>query len=144
MSRKVLRAGGQSSGEILVVKEQVRERDGYACTRCGMSQADHLFRTGRRLDVHRTTPGSLYTLEGSVTICRGCHGAEPKRAPGQPDLANPKRDGRPVAIRGPLADALAEYAKEQERSFASVVRLAVREFLIREGRWPPKPEAAFI
>lgn len=63
------------------IKAAVRARDGYACTKCGMTNHDHITRTGRQLDVHRTTPGSPYSLEpgACVTLCRACHGPEPRK-----------------------------------------------------------------
>lgn len=63
----------------LEVKRRVRDRDGHACTKCGMSATGHRVKYGCDLDVHRTVPGSEYTVDGCVTLCRGCHGPEPKR-----------------------------------------------------------------
>jgi hypothetical protein len=56
------------------VKRLIRERDGYKCLDCGMTQAEHAERHGRGLEVHRTTPGSEYALDDTcVTLCMGCH-----------------------------------------------------------------------
>jgi len=78
----------QSAAEVLRVKSLVRERDGLACTACGMTADEHRAAFGKTLDVHRTTPGSLYTIEGCVTLCVTCHQSQPSRKPGEPDLAN--------------------------------------------------------
>lgn len=66
---------------VLEIKAAVRARDGHCCTECGMSVADHLDAYGKDLDVHRTTPGSEYSLEPGVcvTLCRRCHGPKPRR-----------------------------------------------------------------
>lgn len=66
----------------LKIKAAVRARDGHVCTRCGMTAAEHRARTGRTLEVHRRLPGSPYTVDGCVTLCRGCHGKEQKSPPG--------------------------------------------------------------
>ena len=50
------------------VKAAVRERDGYRCVDCGINRSKL-----RKLDVHRLTTGSAYTLEGCVTVCIPCH-----------------------------------------------------------------------
>ena len=71
--------GGMSSNEV---NEAVRERDGHRCRECGLADVDHVERFGRRLEVHRITPGSLYTLDGCVLLCCTCHGAKPKRESG--------------------------------------------------------------
>ena len=91
MSGEVASRGGQSQTVIARVKEAVRARDGYRCAQCGLSQADHVARVGRRLEVHRITPGSLYSLEGCVTLCRDCHASRPRRDSGQPDFAHGDR-----------------------------------------------------
>lgn len=81
----------QSPSEIARIKRAVRERDGMRCTKCGMSHGQHLLAHGRAHDVHRTTPGSLYTLEGCVTLCRPCHVAQHPEKSLAPDQATGKR-----------------------------------------------------
>lgn len=54
-------------------KDRVRQRDGHKCTKCGISQEQYQKVSGRRLDVHRLVPGSPYTMEGCITVCKGCH-----------------------------------------------------------------------
>lgn len=43
-----------------------------------MTDDQHRERYGKTLDVHRMPPAQPYTLVGSVTLCRSCHGPEPK------------------------------------------------------------------
>lgn len=61
------------------LKAIIRQRDGFLCTDCGCTNAEHLKKYGYQLDVHRITPGSEYSMEGCVTLCRQCHGKKPKR-----------------------------------------------------------------
>ena len=70
--------GRRRRARILDIKEAVRERDGCRCSRCGMTQEEHLSAFGRRLDVHRLEPGEAYTVEGCVALCRPCHRLMPK------------------------------------------------------------------
>ncbi len=86
----------------ITVKKRVRARDGNRCTKCGMTAAAHLERYGRALDVHRSTPGSRYTVDGCVTVCRPCHHKEPKLPNG---LGEPKGDGVRTWIEFPIAVA---------------------------------------
>ncbi len=74
------------------IKALVRARDGFRCVQCGMTNDRHRERYGRQLDVHRTEPGSPYSADGCVTLCKGCHAGQPKRRRGEPDRSS----GRPV------------------------------------------------
>jgi 5-methylcytosine-specific restriction endonuclease McrA len=60
------------------VKLAVRERDGNCCTECGMTKAEHIERYRRNLEVHRLTPGSVYTVDGCVLLCKECHRHKPR------------------------------------------------------------------
>ncbi|WP_088260542.1 helix-turn-helix domain-containing protein [Fimbriiglobus ruber] len=74
------------------VKEAVRKRDGHRCLKCGVSQDDHRATEGRGLDVHRTVPGSGYSLAPGVceTLCRKCHGSATRSPRG--DVSGLARD----------------------------------------------------
>jgi hypothetical protein len=60
------------------LKAAVRARDGYRCRGCGMTADEHRAIYGRTLEVHRIAPGSPYTPDGCVTLCKTCHKAQPK------------------------------------------------------------------
>lgn len=61
------------------VKETVRERDGYVCVECGMTNEQHIAAYGSSLQVHRKIPGGEYTLDGCETLCIPCHGPKPRK-----------------------------------------------------------------
>lgn len=63
---------------ICKLKDDVRARDGYRCTKCGMTADEHRRRYGKTLDTHRIVPGSPYTMEGCQTLCKPCHRLMPK------------------------------------------------------------------
>lgn len=139
--------GYQSARVISRIKEAVRERDGYRCTGCGLTQSDHIARTGRRLEVHRLTPGGYYSIEGCVTLCKSCHGPQPRRKRGSVDLAQPPKKRR--VTRGvqfytddELADAfdqfLASLSANERPTKRAVIETAVREYLRLKGYWPPE------
>jgi hypothetical protein len=122
------------------VKRAVRERDGHKCVKCGMTDRRHRSRYGTAIQVHRTTPGSLYTLDGCVTICAECHGPEPERAPGEVDLEGPVEPRKAFHAPAALFDAMAAYIArtKPQPTDAAVLRLALERFLETEGLWPPK------
>lgn len=129
-----------SVGEI---KRAVRERDGRRCTKCGLSSGDHFALTGRQLDVHRVVPGSAYTVEGCVALCRRCHGPMPKsRRGGQVEGARPVSF---YASAGLLA-RLERVASGFGISMRSLVRMTLAEHLgdyearLADRPQKPKPE----
>jgi hypothetical protein len=126
----------QSYTRQLKIKAAARERDGYRCTTCGMTNQQHRDRYGRQLHVHRKEPGSLYSLRGCVTVCEDCHKPLPKREPGQPDLTG--RGTRfDLAVSPDWLDLLDRARGARGLSRASYVRqavqLAVRRDLKGEG-----------
>jgi hypothetical protein len=58
---------------VATIKSAVRARDGHKCVDCSITAKEYWARSRKRLDVHRLTPGSKYTVEGTVTVCRRCH-----------------------------------------------------------------------
>lgn len=68
----------QTVNQAVKIKRLIRERDGYKCTECGMTNEEHKSRYGKSLDVHRKTPGSTYAFSNSVTLCKKCHGPKEK------------------------------------------------------------------
>lgn len=113
------------------VKAIVRHRDGYACTECGMTAEGNFRRYGRNLDVHRVTPGSLYTVDGCVTVCRSCHGDKPRRRPGEGD------GGFFVRIPATHGDGVRVLAQKARRSVTSIIQEALEIHLTNNDLWPP-------
>ncbi len=113
--------------EIKQVKAAVRERDGHRCTICE--------RSGIRLDVHRLSPRSEYSVDGCVTLCKHCHGKQPK-SPYRSGHFNGTR--RIVFLKERLAIQLDALADANASDLMQEVNRAVREMLEREGKWPPK------
>lgn len=58
----------------LVIKDRVRERDGYRCRDCGMTNDEHYDAYGKCLDVHRVLKDFCYDDAVCITLCRRCHG----------------------------------------------------------------------
>lgn len=125
------------------VKAAVRDRDGLACVDCGCTDKEHRERTSRGLEVHRIVPGSEYTVDGCVTVCRICHGLRHRGddSPVAIHRRSPKpkanRKGRPIMcyLSESLVDALHKFQSSLEvrTSLTSIANSAVREFLTREG-----------
>jgi hypothetical protein len=57
----------------LALKEKVRERCGWKCHVCNLSQEDQKARGGRALSVHRLVSDSEYEMDGCVALCNACH-----------------------------------------------------------------------
>ena len=68
----------QSAKRIIAIKKAIKKRDGYKCVECGTTRQQHCEAFGQDLDVHRIVPGSKYTVDGGVTLCRPCHIKKPK------------------------------------------------------------------
>lgn len=114
------------------------------CTQCGRTNEQNLEEMGCALDVHRLVPGSRYTVDGCVTLCKGCHGPQPKRRPRQPDLAYPDRQRLGVVANDRILAALEGYllGTVPRVTKTAAVEAALMQFLEREGCWPPKDESA--
>lgn len=134
-------AGGgaaDTAGCPEVVRQAVRERDGYRCVRCAVTHEDCRRRYGRGLHVHRLTPGSQYTLDGCESLCPQCHVVAHGGQPG-PDSRRrsiPLRvQTRPSAFRISAEvlewlDAIA--ADRSKRTGLTVTRTDVVRLLVRE------------
>lgn len=115
---------------VLQIKAAVRERDGYKCTECGMTNFEHILSSGKSLEVHRLNPGSKYAVEDCITLCKACHATKPK---------SPVRSGPIAILRVPisLARILEELAEENPGSnFTQEGLLAIREYLRSIGKMP--------
>lgn len=62
------------------ISQSIRERDGYQCRSCGMSQAEHQREFNKSLHVHHVVPvrsfsntEDAHSLENLVTACIPCH-----------------------------------------------------------------------
>lgn len=88
-----------TSKELLAFKKNVRARDGYCCTECGLTNEESLRRHGASLEIHRVIPGSDYTMNGCITLCKICHSHKP-RQPVRRRIVRPPSVS--VAIRLPI------------------------------------------
>jgi len=115
------------------LKKSVRTRDHHCCRRCGMSRTDHLARWRKGLEVHRIIPGSPYSLDGCITLCKSCHArsARSPRRQRQP-LLGPDREyvGFPVPPGWTARVDAAVQALGLSRS--AYIRLAVNRQLKRD------------
>lgn len=73
---------------LLFLKQAIRERDGFRCQKCGISEKE----LGRGLDVHRIVPGSEYSLSRKkcISLCTSCHRKMERRVrrpPGQSPMS---------------------------------------------------------
>jgi hypothetical protein len=75
-----------------------------------------------------------------VTLCKPCHGPQPRRKKGQPDLEVGKERVPAIGMSLPFEvyDALKAFATEQERSLNQTMAILVREALIQLGLVPPR------
>lgn len=62
------------------IRDEIKERDGYTCRACGVTQSEHQDRHGFGLDVHHIRPVSdfesaedAHSSDNLVTACRSCH-----------------------------------------------------------------------
>lgn len=118
---------------VLALKAAIRQRDAYCCTQCGMSNADHVAKYGRSLEVHRLAPGTPYTLDGCVTLCRPCHGTRPK----SPRYGN-RTDPGSVRIPSVFLEQIDKLVALNLSDRSEEIRHAVREYLKARDLWPPK------
>ena len=129
-------ANAQPALRPIEVKAVVRHRDGYRCTNCGMTAVEHIERYGRSLDVHRIVPGSEYTVDGSVTLCRPCHGPRPKRAKNQ---VNKRTIPLGTRVTPDHWRALRLMVAQTRRTDSMELFLALEAWLVQHGFWPLPP-----
>jgi hypothetical protein len=130
--RRQKRSERQSQSEILRIKQAVRDRDGGCCTKCGVSSFKYAVEHGRNLDVHRLTPGSAYSLDGCVTLCRQCHAPLPRRRRGSRLWADGIATFRAKAV---VFSALQKFREKYEfpPSFSEIMDRALRMYLRSKG-----------
>lgn len=125
------------------IKAAVRERDGYKCTECGMTNFEHILTTGRSLEAHRLVPGSKYTVEGCVTLCRKCHGPKDK-SPRLTTFSERKNAyWFPVSVDSRLKRLVDEFAEKNDPQFTvrAVVESALKAFFRSKGKWTDADDA---
>lgn len=110
---------------VLQIKAAVRTRDGHCCTECGTTSDQHRARYGRTLEVHRLKPGSEYTVDGCVTLCKPCHGPKPRRARGTVPV---------VRVERSLKRLLTQLAVYHRVTIAELVDPILRPFATEEFR----------
>jgi hypothetical protein len=118
--------------EVLAVKAAVRERDNHCCAECGLTADEHYERYGQGLAVHRVVPGSAYTVQGCVTLCRACHKGKPKSEP----IPGNAADLIQVRAEPAWIDRVNAEAERLGLSLSAYIRLAVNERLERTAPAP--------
>jgi hypothetical protein len=113
------------------VKTAVRARDGK-CVKCGITTEQHREEFGYNMDVHRVVPGSFYTIEGCVTLCRKCHGPEPRTPRG---VVPEYRQACIVRLKPRMAEALDAYiaSRDVKPHRSQILAAALEEFLRVRG-----------
>jgi hypothetical protein len=118
--------------DILQVKAEVRARDGFRCTKCGMTNADHLAICGKSLEVHRVVPGSVYTLSGCITVCRSCHDQLPRRNHGEKETAEGFGAVRLESVVYTMARVISVVTKENLSDLLSEICRPVLEKRVKQ------------
>jgi hypothetical protein len=134
----------QTYTERTRIKAAVRERDGYCCVRCGMTNEEHRKkyrgspgRRGRSLHVHRKDPGGLYSLEGCETLCYACHAREPRADYSKMDPPPWYRHGIVFHCPADLLALVDAQAEENGRTRTSEIVRTLRLAYQNLGLWPP-------
>lgn len=118
------------------LKNSIRQRDGFRCTQCGMTNDQHREQHNRQLDVHRLVPGSEYKPEGCITVCKACHRSLPRRQHGDTDFYGAHEQHR-IALHPKLVESLERLAARNGRTLREETLVAIEEHLARNGLWPP-------
>lgn len=129
--------GGMTRAQVVAA---VRERDGWRCTKCGMTNDDHKRKTGRALQVHRTEPGKLYRVETCILLCRRCHGPEPRRERGAVDEEG--RGGMMICLPFRYRAPLMRLKAKTGLSITKILIRAMNAYLEANGIEPPEKGAS--
>jgi hypothetical protein len=109
-----------------------------------MTNEKHKEQSGRQLDVHRKVPGSRYSVEGCVTLCRRCHTREPKRHPVAVFFDQLIHFLHAIDLAPPTIEAIKEMTPHLNRlspgELAETCRILIEESLERRGLLPPRVE----
>lgn len=123
------------------IKKAARRREGYKCADCGMTNEDHINFYDRQLDVHRLVPGSEYTIDGCVTVCKKCHGKRHRKinASGWQRPASSPLGRRYIGVHlEPIMwEALQELLTTTRRSISTEVTIALEHYFAKFKLWPP-------
>jgi 5-methylcytosine-specific restriction endonuclease McrA len=132
--RNVQRFGKRPDKES-VVKQNVRRRDGYRCRDCGMTHDEHVERYGKTLEVHRVHPGSTYSEDRCVTLCRRCHA----KKKGKADL---ERIDIFFSLYFDDGDVrrLLKIANAERVTLTTILDRALADFIRRHGTTEAKPD----
>src|SRR5262249_32038737 len=126
--------------EILALKEQVRQRDGYCCTLCGMTNKEHRKRVGKGLGVSRTLPDGDWTLENCATVCTWCRPHSPRYL--TPHVFRLENGKGMFLLQGSQQwfDHISAAAESMGLTLASFIRVAVNKGLEQmDAEQPPPP-----
>lgn len=56
------------------LRERIKERDGYMCTQCGLSESESQVKYGQELSVHHKDEDKENNdPDNLTTVCKGCH-----------------------------------------------------------------------
>lgn len=111
------------------VKQAVRARDHFCCLHCGMTQAQHYAIYGKDFDIHRTSPGSAYSVDPGVceTLCRPCHAAADKRLRDLVRKPKPVLSRLVLMIDEDIRDAIRIEAILSRQNMGQVLECLIRE-----------------
>lgn len=131
-----------TESQVFELKDAIRDRDGNRCVDCSITIDAHIEWFGSTLAVHRLEPGSEYTMEGCVTVCRLCH-AKRHRGINSPRAIAKRLGPKPrrylsVKIPFGVRDTISELAARNATNAATEARRLIREGLEREGLWPAR------
>lgn len=129
--------------EIGRIKTAIRDRDGWVCLDCGMTQAESVAQFGCGLEVHRVIHLSEYSLSPGAcrTLCKRCHA--PHTRVESPTVNKPARNTAKVDL--PIDPETRRRAEAQAMRFGETLSSYIRRALIKQTEAdelsaPPKPK----